>query len=414
MRSIFFVLTLLAFYLNSNAAIKAGDVSMDANSTTTISLASAYQSTLKQARISNYLWSTSSTNITITSQNAYSCTVKSKSAGKAQVNYYCSYWIGNNYRTMDFYYTITVNNAASITISPSSISFSNIGETATVKATQPGYVGGVYFTSSDENVAKVGSGSSSGYTTTATVTAKGAGTAYIYAHSAAGVKSDACKVTVSVPKKNQSLVGLSSPIDLTYGISARTLPSSTDQNLALTWSSNDNTVATISSNKLNIKGAGTCNIRATNSGNSSYYAFSESYKLVVNKASLTIKANNCTRYFGVENPELTVSYNGFVNNENESVLIKNPIVSTTATIESPVGEYPITVSGASAKNYVIDYVPGVLTVEEDPTGMVQITSNEKKGNEISKANQLYDLQGRKVNKVSKGIYISKGKTVVIN
>ena len=37
--------------------------------------------------------------------------------------------------------------------------------------------------------------------------------------------------------------------------------------------------------------------------------------------------------------------------DDESVLIKKPKATTTATKDSPVGEYVIVVSGGEAKNY---------------------------------------------------------------
>ena len=44
------------------------------------------------------------------------------------------------------------------------------------------------------------------------------------------------------------------------------------------------------------------------------------------------------------------------------MLTKKPTVTTTATKNSPAGEYPVTVSGAVAANYEITYVDGMLTV----------------------------------------------------
>ena len=45
------------------------------------------------------------------------------------------------------------------------------------------------------------------------------------------------------------------------------------------------------------------------------------------------------------------------------MLIKKPIITTTATETSAIGDYPVTVSGAEAQNYEITYVNGVLTIE---------------------------------------------------
>lgn len=89
--------------------------------------------------------------------------------------------------------------------------------------------------------------------------------------------------------------------------------------------------------------------------------------LVITKAALTIAAGTYTKKEGEENPAFTLTYNGFKNGENSSVLTKMPTVSCEATANSPVGEYPVTVSGAEAKNYDISYVAGKLIITERPT-----------------------------------------------
>ena len=362
------LLSIALFLLNgieASAAIKAGDEEVDVNSTTIIELASAYQTTLKKSTIQTYRWSTTSTNLSITSQSAYSCTIKGLSPGTAQVDYYCSYWIDGYYRTMDFYYTVTVKGGSNpLTISPISITLTYIGEEYEVRATQNGTIGGVYFTSSNTNVVKVSTGNSSGYTTYGTVTAVGSGTAYIYAKNMKGDVSQACTVTVTASKEYQNL-SLSSFPTKTYGDKQSRLPSTTDQGLTLTWKSDNSSVAAISGYQLTIKGAGKANLTASNSGDSDYYPFSRTYTLNVDKAPLTITASDCSKSQGEENPELTVTYNGFVNGDDVSALSTLPTVTTTATTNSPAGTYPITVNGASAANYNITYVNGTLTIIEN-------------------------------------------------
>jgi gliding motility-associated-like protein len=83
---------------------------------------------------------------------------------------------------------------------------------------------------------------------------------------------------------------------------------------------------------------------------------------VVSPAPLTITADNKTRLYGTDNPAFTVSYNGFVNNESAAQLSTAPVVTTTATITSAAGVYPITASGAVAADYAISYLPGTLTI----------------------------------------------------
>lgn len=82
----------------------------------------------------------------------------------------------------------------------------------------------------------------------------------------------------------------------------------------------------------------------------------------VTPAPLTITADNKSKVKGAPNPLLTANYAGFVNNETPANLISLPVLVTTATIASPVGQYPITVNGAVSTNYSITYVPGILTV----------------------------------------------------
>ena len=88
--------------------------------------------------------------------------------------------------------------------------------------------------------------------------------------------------------------------------------------------------------------------------------------LTITKAPLTIKAGEYTRKQGEENPEFTLTYEGFKNNETEAVLTKQPTATSSATKDSEPGEYEVTVSGAEAQNYSISYVNGKLTVEALP------------------------------------------------
>lgn len=82
----------------------------------------------------------------------------------------------------------------------------------------------------------------------------------------------------------------------------------------------------------------------------------------VNRAPLTIKADDLARAFLNPNPILTVTYTGFVNNDGPRQINIQPAVSTTAELTSNPGKYPIVVSGADADDYTISYIPGTLTI----------------------------------------------------
>ena len=85
-------------------------------------------------------------------------------------------------------------------------------------------------------------------------------------------------------------------------------------------------------------------------------------KLTITKAPLTVYANNWYQWQGGKLEGFKPEYDGFKLNENESVLTKQPVYTTTATSNSPTGEYTLNVSGAEAKNYSFNYIPGVLTI----------------------------------------------------
>jgi gliding motility-associated-like protein len=84
--------------------------------------------------------------------------------------------------------------------------------------------------------------------------------------------------------------------------------------------------------------------------------------ITVGTAKLTIAADDKTKSYGTTNPVLTITFSGFVNNEGPMQLDTQPLINTTATTTSPVGQYPITTSGAASLNYTFTYLPGILTI----------------------------------------------------
>ena len=86
----------------------------------------------------------------------------------------------------------------------------------------------------------------------------------------------------------------------------------------------------------------------------------------ITKKALTAKANNASRIYGDDNPQFTISYEGFVDGEGLSSITTPPTASTTATKSSDVGSYPITLTGGSADNYTFTYQSGTLSVTKAP------------------------------------------------
>lgn len=85
--------------------------------------------------------------------------------------------------------------------------------------------------------------------------------------------------------------------------------------------------------------------------------------LTIGKAGLTVTAEDKTRMYGVENPELTYTLSGLKGSDTLEGIGLTPSISTTAAASSPAGDYPITVAGdAETKNYDVSYVNGTLKI----------------------------------------------------
>ena len=93
-------------------------------------------------------------------------------------------------------------------------------------------------------------------------------------------------------------------------------------------------------------------------------------KVVVNKAPLTVKVKDVSREYGAENPELSVSYSGFVNGEDESVLGGTLVLKYNDEINETAAVGPhenvTTASGLTSENYAIEFVPGNVTIAKIP------------------------------------------------
>ena len=137
---------------------------------------------------------------------------------------------------------------------------------------------------------------------------------------------------------------------------------SPNKETAITYSIENPAIASINGSTVTILKAGSTTITAHQAASGNYEEASATTELVVNKALLTVTADNASRSYGEENPALTFSYSGFVNGENESVLTSLPTVTCEATAESPAGSYDIVVSGGAAENYTLRYVNGTLSV----------------------------------------------------
>jgi gliding motility-associated-like protein len=95
--------------------------------------------------------------------------------------------------------------------------------------------------------------------------------------------------------------------------------------------------------------------------------------LTINKAMLSITAQDAIRCFGATDPALSYIIVGYVNGEGESVLTSKPSLSNNATATSVAGNYKTIASGAAADNYYFTYVDGVFKVNPIPVSTISST-----------------------------------------
>jgi gliding motility-associated-like protein len=163
---------------------------------------------------------------------------------------------------------------------------------------------------------------------------------------------------------------------VTYG-TTDFAPGAISSNTAIpvTYSSSNTAVATIVAGNIHVVGVGSAVLTVSQSGDSNFGpATPVTQPLIVNQAVLTITAVDNSKTYAAAIPTLTAIYTGFVNNETSAVLTKQPTISTTAVKASPAGTYSITPSNATAANYTISYVGGVLTVN---TAVLTVTAVAK-------------------------------------
>ena len=88
--------------------------------------------------------------------------------------------------------------------------------------------------------------------------------------------------------------------------------------------------------------------------------------LTITKAPLTIVVNSATRVYDTANPTFTGTITGLLNGDTVT-----PAYTTTATLTSPAGTYPITatISGAKAGDYNPTITAGTLTITQANTSV---------------------------------------------
>jgi hypothetical protein len=89
--------------------------------------------------------------------------------------------------------------------------------------------------------------------------------------------------------------------------------------------------------------------------------------LTIERAPLTISANNVFKPYGASLPPFSAAGAGFVNGDSLASLSGSLTFTTSATASSPVGTYAVTPQGLSSSNYAITFASATLTVVKGPS-----------------------------------------------
>lgn len=136
------------------------------------------------------------------------------------------------------------------------------------------------------------------------------------------------------------------------------------------WVNNENvsvldTIPSISTLADETSDAGTYEITLSGGNDNNYIYTFVNAELVITKRDLLVRADDAERSFGCSDPELGMSFEGFVNSDDASMLDVQPDLTTNAESNSPEGVYEVVVSVGEDNNYTFSYQRGVLDVLSD-------------------------------------------------
>lgn len=156
--------------------------------------------------------------------------------------------------------------------------------------------------------------------------------------------------------KATPVITWNNPANIVYG----TALSSTQLNASATVAGSFNyTPAT--GTVLNVGNGQSLSVTFTPTNTANYNSASKSVAINVLQATLTVSLNNVSRNVGEANPPLTGTVTGLRNGD-----VITATYSTTATISSPPGAYPITATlndpGNRRGNYSVTITNGILTI----------------------------------------------------
>ena len=278
--------------------------------------------------------------------------------------------VGDNFHTDSTettVYTITVNSHATApTLTGWSGTYNGIAHSVTATGASGGTV---YYRTSENN-------STWGAWSTTVPSRTDYGTTYVQAYTKGDSSHSDSAVTTSVAiTVNKASLTITAKVQtITYGGSIAT---GTGQVTTATLASGDSLTAitlTPSTSNATTNGKITpsaATVKKSNTDVTNNYNITYSTgKLTINKATLTVTANNNSITYGDVPANNGVTYSGFVNGQNASALGGTLSYSYTYAQYGDVGNaYKITPSGLTSNNYTITFNTGTLTVNKKEVGL---------------------------------------------
>ena len=135
----------------------------------------------------------------------------------------------------------------------------------------------------------------------------------------------------------------------------------------ITYYSSDEDIAWVDENtgEVFIHKTGEVVITAVKAADKTYVQAQAQYTLKVNKATLTVMADNFNINYNDAIPQYTYSITGFVNDDTkETAVTGTPVLSCSYNPGNPVNSYPINIliGSLAADNYSFSFVNGTLSV----------------------------------------------------
>jgi sugar lactone lactonase YvrE len=170
--------------------------------------------------------------------------------------------------------------------------------------------------------------------------------------------------TSAIVAEPQTITFPAPPATVVYGVKPITLTATASSGLAVTY-----TVAgpaTVSGSVLTITGKGSVTVTANQAGSANWMpATPVSHTITVDRATLTVTANNASVKYGEPIPALTYKIAGLKNGDHLSVVTGKPDETTKAKEGSKPGPYLISITTGTleAANYKFTFVDGILIIK---------------------------------------------------